>query len=121
MGEPKICRAGSPTGFYLRSEESGYPISYRFPWPGLVWYQVKDQRRVAAINGRIITRVLIGPNAVSYAHRDDEQLFTDALKRQHIAYGIKTQEGERYITWSAKDNARVQKIEHTVLQQILQR
>jgi hypothetical protein len=96
-------------------------IPFRVDADGQVWYRLEDQKEVSEIQAKIINTVLVGPRAVSYSREEDTQLFIDALRKENIPYGIKMENGKKFVTWSAENNAQVKAIEREILKKIRER
>lgn len=105
----------------LRHELTKANIPHRIDEKGAVWYRIQDTEKVASIKKKVVDEVLVNQFSTSYARREEEILFTDALKKNGIEYQIKEQSGHRWIVWSPEDDSKVKKIEDKVGDLILEK
>ena len=98
----------------LRHELDKATVPYRVDQKGIIWYRIQDTEKVMAARKKIIDEVLVNKHATSFVDQDEEQLFTDALKKNGIKYHIKEQGGRRWVTWSSEDDMKVKKIEDEI-------
>jgi hypothetical protein len=99
----------------LETELKKHKIWFTKDETGAIWYEVQWEKEVKQIELRIF-----GEPKTHFVSDKDTVLFTAALDRQSIKYRVENRNGEKWVIWSRKDNARVQKIKKQVEDQILE-
>ena len=98
----------------LEAELQKHHIWFTKDETGKIWYEVTREKEVKQIELRIF-----GEPKTHFVSDKDTALFTAALDKQSIKYRVENRNGEKWVIWSRKDDARVQKIKKQVEDQIL--
>jgi len=89
-------------------------IPYHVRDDGTVLYDARYEGKVSKIR-----LAVLNDSYVPAYHFNDERMekeFMSQLRSQGIAFGVELRQGERFITWSERDSARVDAIRQRVLQ-----
>lgn len=98
----------------LEAELQKHHIWFTKDETGKIWYEVTQEKEVKEIEFRIFEE----PQTHYFAEKDTAR-FTTALEQHSIKYRVENRNGEKWVIWSRKDDAWVQKIKKQVDAQIL--
>ena len=87
-------------------------ISYKIRDDGTVLYSPSDESKVSRIRTTVLKQSF--KPSVHYEDKTIESRFLERLKSEGILYGIEIKQGKRWITWSEKDDQRIENIRATL-------
>ena len=90
---------------------AGVPFQVR--GDGYILYRSFDEGRVSQIRLAVLKDSYTPTYHFYEKHR--EQLFLDRLAAERIDFGVNLKDGERWIAWPERDDARVESIRRSIL------
>jgi hypothetical protein len=89
-------------------------VPFRVRDDGMVLYRSADEDAVSAIRLAMLRGSFV-PSA-RFLDRTLEARFMQRLQEEKVEFGVQVRDGQRWITWSEKDDAKVQRIREALLQ-----
>jgi len=96
--------------FIEKLNEKG--VDFKLHKDGSVLYFSRDELNVSEIRSNLLENSFMP--SIHYEDVNLEESFKARLKLEKIQFGIKLKQGKRWITWSEKDNERVERIEESI-------